>query len=866
MLNLLFAAALAMGGAADDPGLIVQRGGAETALSFSKGDPFHRTEATVLRPRTLSVEGSTVRLATWSERTRKGSKDYFAVAPNGRDVRRVAEALNTLKLRYAEFDPLQALPRVAPELEATAHNEQFIVQFQTQPLPEFREAIAKAGGVVTYYLPYDAYLVRMTPRTRETVARLPYVRWIGPYHPAYRLDPDLRSAMQKGTLPTQRYNVQVYHYGLTEKQAAAQWIEAMGGTIDELGEPGYVFQATMTPGQLRSALLMNEVFWIDKWSPMETDMDIVRQFGGADYIESVAGYTGQGVRAQVRDTGLRTTHVAFQSPPTIVRSNTTNTSHGSSTYGIVFGDGTANPAGRGMMPDAQGIFLAGLTTGSTRYNETAALLQAPYYAVFETNSTGSARTRAYTTESFGMDDILFRMNITILQSQSNAGNQDSRPQAWAKNIVSVGGIKHLNTLTRADDRWTAGGSIGPAADGRIKPDLAHFYDSVLCTTNTNDTAYTSSFGGTSAATPITAGHFGLFYQMWADGVFGQTVTGTTVFDARPMNTTAKAVMINTATQWTFSGTTADLTRTHQGWGAADLKSAYDGRNDMFIVDETDVLTNLQSKSYRLYVASGTPEFRASMVYSDPPGTTSATLHRINDLTLKVTAPDGTVYWGNNGLLAGNYSTPGGVANTIDTVENVFVQNPQSGVWTVEVSADELVQDARLETTGVVDADFALAVSGVRHSVLVDSFSAEVNTHRGGVLADLHTSNNHAMVWGQSAQYDSTIPHGRATFKGTAPTTTLSELTFRVEARANSASTSMDSYLYNWTTNRYDLVDAATIGGTDTVRTVTVTSNPSHYVNPTTREMRARLDMYRHVAANETAWLVSTDQVRWFVHP
>ncbi len=39
------------------------------------------------------------------------------------------------------------------------------------------------------------------------------------------------------------------------------------------------------------------------------------------------------------------------------------------------------------------------------------------------------------------------------------------------------------------------------------------------------------------------------------------------------------------------------------------------------------------------------------------GTTSAAQHRINDLSLKVTSPSGTVYWGNNGLTDGNLSPP-----------------------------------------------------------------------------------------------------------------------------------------------------------------------------------------------------------------
>lgn len=83
----------------------------------------------------------------------------------------------------------------------------------------------------------------------------------------------------------------------------------------------------------------------------------------------------------------------------------------------------------------------------------------------------------------------------------------------------------------------------------------------------------------------------------------------------------------------------------------------------------------------------------TLVYIDPAGSPSATKHRINDLTLKVTSPSGVVYWGNNGLEAGNVSTPGGTANDLDTVENVFIVSPEGGVWTVEVIAAEINQTA-----------------------------------------------------------------------------------------------------------------------------------------------------------------------------
>src|SRR5262249_1032742 len=105
---------------------------------------------------------------------------------------------------------------------------------------------------------------------------------------------------------------------------------------------------------------------------------------------------------------------------------------------------------------------------------------------------------------------------------------------------------------------------------------------------------------TSAATPITAGHFGLFFQMWHNGIFGNPVSDT-VFNSRPHQSTARAFLINTAQQWDFSGTTDDRTRTHQGWGMASVRNLYDLRGNIFYVDETDVLQQLGSTTYQLTV-------------------------------------------------------------------------------------------------------------------------------------------------------------------------------------------------------------------------------------------------------------------------
>jgi hypothetical protein len=131
---------------------------------------------------------------------------------------------------------------------------------------------------------------------------------------------------------------------------------------------------------------------------------------------------------------------------------------------------------------------------------------------------------------------------------------------------------------------------------------------------------------------------------------------------------------------------------------------------MVVVDEYDLLTELESKDYLVEVLPGEANLRVTLVYRDPPGTTSSSVHRINDLDLLLTSPSSVVYRGNNGLNIGNLSLSGGSPNTRDTVENVFLATPEAGNWTVTVSASEVNQDSHVET-GEVDVDYALVISG-----------------------------------------------------------------------------------------------------------------------------------------------------------
>ncbi|PRY37939.1 S8 family serine peptidase [Umezawaea tangerina] len=607
-----------------------------------------------------------------------------------------------IRLANRTFDPLDAQTAAV----ATAGNGSYLVQFRGNLTDQQRRRLRAMGARVGTYVPDFAYVVRMSDTTRKQVERLSFVRAAVDFQAADKMD---ATAATEG-----RYLVTLAEQDTKDQRVVANRIAGLGGKVEQVSASGQHLTVLLGADQVAAVAGLPEVIAVGADSAPETDMAIARETSGANAIEAAGGYTGKGVRGEVMDGGLRATHQEFAArPPLLHGPNSTDTSHGTSTYGEIFASGVST-AHRGMLPEAQGILAT--YTGKDRYAHTKELVDpaGPYRAVFQSNSWGDALTTSYTSISAQMDKIVFDTDLLICQSQSNAGTRSSRPQAWAKNVLSVGGQYHFNTADRSDDKWNSGGSIGPAADGRIKPDVSNYYDRIDTTSSSNDASYTTSFGGTSGATPITCGNAGLLFQMWADGVFsGGPGKAADVFAARPHASTAKALLVNTANQYPFTGTAHDMTRTHQGWGSASVGNLHalaeaNGWSLPVLVDETDLVSTGDVKSYTV-TSDGTKPLRATLAYTDPAGTPGAALARVNDLTLRLTAPDGTVYYGNNGLSTGVWSTPGGSANTVDNVENVFVDNAAAGTWTVEVIASEVNADGHVETAAT-DADYALVVS------------------------------------------------------------------------------------------------------------------------------------------------------------
>ncbi len=321
--------------------------------------------------------------------------------------------------------------------------------------------------------------------------------------------------------------------------------------------------------------------------------------------------------------------------------------------------------------------------------------------------------------------------------------------ALAKDVVAVGGAcnpdgaysqcaSDTNAGTQNDVAQFS--SRGPTQDGRLKPDILGIADGFSATSSgspfdcpnvatTCTMPFDHGWAGTSYATPSAAGAAAILRQYFSQGWYpSRAPVAADAFD--PSAALLRAMLLASGQQLTgASASAATWPNNQQGFGRILLSGVLPLPGDAFdteVEDNAAGLTTGQSISYTFHVAAGAPSVRFVLAWTDYPATLGASKALVNDLDLQVTAPDGTVYRGNNfGPFGSGASQPGGTFDTVNTEEAVLLKSPAEGDWKVTViGANVPVGPQRfgLVATGGLDRNYG------RVSVDKATYSEADTTH------------------------------------------------------------------------------------------------------------------------------------------
>jgi uncharacterized repeat protein (TIGR01451 family) len=662
-------------------------------------------------------------------------------------------------LAYATFDPLISMPSTPSNLtyssEEISASGTYILQFNAPVREEWKAALIELGVRIGDYIPDYAFLVYMDPGTRMQVESLPYVRWVGPYQPAYKLSPQVDFTDKRS------YRIYLAPWadmaGIDKDLAAIdanRSMEAQGATAVLDGEG------------LQRVAQMSQVLWIEPNYLNQLHNDVA---AGAIMDASVSwssGYTGSGNTIAVTDSGLDTgdpskIHADFSGRVTQIHSWPVQnlnwggncipinagandgaadlySGHGSHVTGSLAGSGAASsgkfkgsayqaditfqaveqwtdwPAGCDIQ---DGFYITGIPS------DLRTLLSEVYNwgARVQNYSWGGGKPGEYDSQASQVDDFIFsHPDFTLLASAGNDGvDWDEDGYADADSIKSPGIAKNLITIGASDNERTSGGiadetwyavlgidfhhpptsidytsddrnemvafsSRGPADDGRIKPDLVAPGTNIISVRSSRATltgwgiynTYYMYYGGTSMSSPLAAGAATLVRDYYR----------TTEGHSNPSAALLKATLINSAVDiYGYKNLSYEaglpIPNAHEGWGLINVGAATTPGKREFI-DETAGLSTGASEVRYFNILSYKP-FKVTLVWSDYPGSPTASKALVNDLNLRVTDPSGSiVYWGNQFL--GGWSRSGGLPDSKNNVENVYIKTPAAGLWKVEV--------------------------------------------------------------------------------------------------------------------------------------------------------------------------------------
>jgi len=625
----------------------------------------------------------------------------------------ISSGSGQLWVQTGNFDPLHQSASVPSHLQAT--DDPFATGYIIMQLflndGILAESIAKGVDAnIVDTLPEDAWVLRL-PNSVEgrsnsiiQLAEDDRVRWVGAQQPAWRLDANLHHATGILDLDlTLAHDVDTSQLQEHLYMAGSEFVHCDFYLCQVIG-----FNSDLLPALSKDHRLL----FIETHDSIGINNNYARSISTIDATVSNhnGGLDGTGEVGALSDSGLDQDHGDFNNRIRGVYHNygpdnsaaDTNSGHGTHVAGTMLGDGSGDSSTQGVAPAATFHFYQLEHDSSGQLARWGSLYDMfrdsqQKNAHVQSNSWGAQSSWGqYTSDSRSADSFLHDYDdFLVLFAAGNEGSQGAQsvaPPATAKNVLTVGASTTGRPGTASAGQIASFSSIGPTADGRIKPDIvapgvqicspraeeaqnpAGWSCSSARHSGTTTPLYMSA-DGTSSSTPVVGGA----------ALLARQFLRTELSISNPDSALIKAILINGARDIG----TSNIPNMDEGWGQLDLEESLYPHEGVIakniFYDTSQTLSPGLSYAYN-YALDGSYGLDVTLVWNDREGSSSSSQSAsrlVSDLDLTVTSPDGTTYKGND--FANGFSTTGGSKDSLNNVERVRLSTGPTGDWTISVS-------------------------------------------------------------------------------------------------------------------------------------------------------------------------------------
>ncbi|HEX6334291.1 MAG TPA: S8 family serine peptidase, partial [Flavisolibacter sp.] len=572
-----------------------------------------------------------------------------------------------------------------------------VIQFDAIPSEADRKTLGAAGVELLDYIPEHAYSASITKRLDKNLLLGVRARSLVRLQPAQKMDKYLArgivplwSVKVAGTMDAWISFPKSYSTGEVSTLFRQKNIDVV--SQDYAGWRILVIR--FAPARMQEIAALPFVEYLQAAPPKDQTLNRnSRSASRAGMLNaSVAnggkGLNGENVVVGIGDNADIQNHVDFTGR-LINRAGTFISSHGQHVSGTVGGGGIINELHRGYAPKATIVsqyFSRILVNAATYVNDFGMVITNNSYGdIIECDYHGT-----YDLTSRVLDQMAYDLpNLQNIFAAGNSGNSTCAPFATgfrtvlgsyqtAKNVITVGAA--------SDSGFIAGfSSKGPVRDGRIKPEIAAMGQGVISTVPNN--SYGSN-NGTSMASPGVSGGVALLYQRYRQLHAG----------ANPKNALIKALLVNGATDRGNEGPDYQY-----GFGLMNLWRSVKMMEDntYFTGSSTQAVTS----THTISVPANTAQLKVLLYWNDPAAALVSSQALVNDLDLEVTTPSLATILPRilDTAIAnvGNTATSG--VDRINNIEQVIINNPAAGTYTLKVKGSTIAQNPSQEYFLVYDA-------------------------------------------------------------------------------------------------------------------------------------------------------------------